>query len=36
MNFEKFQLERQQSTWEKKVDYLLSESGVPTGTFNSL
>ena len=36
MNFEKFQLERQQSTWENKVDYNLSESGVHPGTFNTL
>ena len=36
MNFEKFQLERQQSTWENKVDYNLSESGVHPGTLRSL
>ena len=36
MNFEKFQLERQQSTWENKVDYNLSESGIHPGTFKTL
>jgi len=36
MNFEPFQLERQQSIWENKVDYNLSESGVHPGTLKSL
>jgi len=36
MKFEEFQLERQQSTWENKVDYNLSESGVHPGTLKSL
>jgi aspartate/methionine/tyrosine aminotransferase len=36
MKFEPFQLERQQSIWENKVDYNLSESGVHPGTLKSL
>ena len=32
MKFEEFQLERNQSTWENKVDYNLTESGVHPGT----
>ena len=36
MKFETFQLERQQSIWENKVDYNLSESGVHPGTLESL
>ena len=36
MKFEEFQLERNQSTWENKVDYNLTESGVHPGTINSL
>ena len=36
MKFEEFQLERQQSTWENKVDYNLTESGVHPGTIKSL
>ena len=36
MKFETFQLERQQSIWENKVDYNLSESGVHPGTLQSL
>ena len=36
MKFEPFQLERQQSIWENKVDYNLSESGIHPGTLKSL
>ena len=36
MKFEEFQLERQQSTWENKVDYNLSESGVHPRTLKTL
>lgn len=36
MKFEEFQLERNQSTWENKVDYNLTESGVHPGTIKSL
>ena len=36
MKFEQFQLERNQSIWENKVDYNLSESGVHPGTMRSL
>ena len=36
MKFETFKLERQQSIWENKVDYNLSESGVHPGSLNSL
>ena len=36
MKFETFTLERQQSLWENKVDYNLSESGVHPGSLNSL
>ena len=36
MKFETFALERQQSIWENKVDYNLSESGVHPGSLNSL
>ena len=36
MKFETFTLERQQSIWENKVDYNLSESGVHPGSLNSL
>ena len=36
MKFETFQLERQQSTWENKVDYNLSESGVHPGSLKTL
>ena len=36
MKFEEFQLERQQSTWENKVDYNLSESGVHPRTLSEL
>ncbi|MBC8346239.1 MAG: aminotransferase class I/II-fold pyridoxal phosphate-dependent enzyme [Candidatus Marinimicrobia bacterium] len=36
MKFEPFQLEREQSIWENKVDYNLSESGVHPGTIKSL
>ena len=36
MKFEKFELERQQSIWENKVDYNLSESGVHPGTLKRL
>ena len=36
MRFETFVLERQQSIWENKVDYNLSESGVHPGSLNSL
>lgn len=36
MKFEQFQLERNQSLWEGKVDYNLSESGVHPGTIKSL
>ena len=36
MKFEEFQLERNQSTWENKVDYNLTESGVHPGTLKSL
>lgn len=36
MKFETFQLERQQSTWENKVDYNLSESGVHPGSLMTL
>ncbi len=36
MKFEEFQLERNQSIWENKVDYNLSESGVHPGTLDSL
>ena len=36
MKFEEFQLEREQSTWENKVDYNLSESGVHPRTLNEL
>ena len=36
MEFETFALERQQSIWENKVDYNLSESGVHPGSLNSL
>ena len=36
MKFEEFQLERQQSTWENKVDYNLSESGVHPRTLKML
>ena len=36
MRFEEFQLEREQSTWENKVDYNLSESGVHPRTISEL
>ena len=36
MKFEEFQLERNQSTWENKVDYNLTESGVHPGTLKTL
>ncbi len=36
MKFEEFQLEREQSTWENKVDYNLSESGVHPRTISEL
>ena len=36
MKFETFTLERQQSIWENKVEYNLSESGVHPGSLNSL
>ena len=36
MKFEEFQLERNQSTWENKVDYNLTESGAHPGTLKSL
>ena len=36
MKFEEFRLEREQSTWENKVDYNLSESGVHPRTLNEL
>ncbi len=36
MKFETFQLERQQSIWENKVDYNLSESGVHPGSLKTL
>lgn len=36
MNFEEFKLEREQSTWENKVDYNLSESGMHPGSLKTL
>ncbi|MDP6340169.1 MAG: aminotransferase class I/II-fold pyridoxal phosphate-dependent enzyme [Candidatus Marinimicrobia bacterium] len=36
MKFETFQLERNQSLWENKVDYNLSESGVHPGSLKTL
>ena len=36
MKIENFQLERQQSTWENKVDCNLSESGVHPGSLKTL
>ncbi len=36
MNIETFLLEREQSLWENKVNYNLSESGVHPGTINEL
>jgi len=36
VKFETFKLERQQSIWENKVDYNLSESGIHPGSLNSL
>ena len=36
MKFEEFKLEREQSTWENKVDYNLSESGVHPRTLSEL
>ncbi len=36
MKFEEFQLEREQSTWENKVDFNLSESGVHPRSIKTL
>ena len=36
MKFEEFKLEREQSTWENKVDFNLSESGVHPRSIKTL